>query len=146
MTPVGEAAKSLDREPVQIERSRFPAPLLTYLGHGQWRLEGDYTYHDGGTAITIPAGFVFDLSSVPRPFWLLIAPFELSIVAPLLHDVLYRHGGKLPSGWVSPPRTYTRAAVDRMFLRIMEAEEVSPWRRVLAYWAVRLFGRYAWRK
>jgi hypothetical protein len=141
-----EAAKSLDRQAVEIAGSRFPAPLLTYLGHREWRLESEYTYRDGETSITIPAGFVFDLSSVPRPFWSLIAPFELSIVAPLVHDVLYRHGGKLPAGWVSPPRTYTRAEVDRMFRLIMEAEDVSPWRRLLAYWAVRLFGRYAWRK
>jgi Protein of unknown function (DUF1353) len=143
---VDEAAKSLDRQTVEIAGSRLPAPLLSYLGHGEWRLERDYMYRDRATRIRIPAGFVFDLSSVPRPFWSLIAPFELSIVAPLLHDVLYRHGGNLPPKWVKPPRTYTRAEVDRMFRRIMEAEEVSRWRRVLAYWAVRLFGRLAWRK
>jgi hypothetical protein len=146
VTSVDETARTLDRQPVEIAGSPLHAPLLTYTGHGQWRLGSAYTYRDGETTITIPAGFVFDLSSVPRPFWSLIAPFELSIVAPLLHDVLYRHGGNLPAGWVSPPRAYTRAEVDRMFRRIMEAEEVSPWRRVLAYWAVRVFGRSAWRK
>lgn len=136
----------LDHEHVDIPGSRLPPPLLTYVGDGQWRLEAAYTYRDGTTAITVPAGFEFDLSSVPRPFWWLIAPFELSIVAPLLHDFLYRHGGKPPAGSVDPPRTYTRVEVDRMARRIMEAEGVAAWRRTLAYLAVRAFGGRAWRR
>ncbi len=138
-------ARRLDQDRVDIPGSRLPPPVLTYLGGGHWRLEADYTYHDGATAITVPAGFRFDLSSVPRAFWSLIAPFELSIVAPLMHDFLYESGGRPPDVSIHPPRTYTRAEVDRMFLRIMEAEEVAPWRRALAYAAVRTFGRRAWR-
>ena len=102
-------------------------------------------YRDGETAITVPAGFRFDLSSVPRVFWSLIAPFELSIAAPLAHDFLYRHGGQPPAGSIEPPRTYTRAEADRLFLTIMQAEGVAPWRRIPAYLAVRLFGRSSWR-
>jgi hypothetical protein len=135
----------LDHDPVEIAGSRLPAPIVTYPGDRQWRLEAAYEYRDGLTAITVPGGFLFDLSSVPRLFWPLIAPFELSIAAPLLHDFLYRHGGNLPDGSVAPPRTYTRAQVDRMFRTIMEAEAVPTWRRVLAYLAVRAFGRTAWR-
>ena len=50
--------------------STSPAPgcrrrSLTYLRGRHWRLEASYTYHDGPTAITVPAGFRFDLSSVP---------------------------------------------------------------------------------
>lgn len=136
----------LDHDRVEIPGSRLPAPVVTYLvAEGKWRLEADYEYRDDATAITVPAGLLFDLSSVPRVFWPLIGPFELSIAAPLLHDFLYRHGGRLPDGSVSPPRTYTRAEVDRMFLTIMEAEAVPFWRRVPAYLAVRAFGRSAWR-
>lgn len=140
-----DAARRLESEPVGIPGSRLPPPLLTYIGAGEWRLEADYTYRDGGTAITVPAGFRFDLSSVPRPLWSVIAPFELSIVAPLLHDYLYEHGGRPPAGSVVPPRAYTRAEVDTMFREIMEAEDVSVWRRTLAYAAARVFGRGAWR-
>lgn len=42
-----------------------------------------------GTLINIPKGFVWDLSSVPRPLWGLLPPdgdFEL---ASLIHDYLY---------------------------------------------------------
>jgi hypothetical protein len=145
MPAMNEFARRLDHDPVEIAGSRLPAPILTYLGDGQWRLEAEYTYQDGETAIRVPSGFQFDLSSVPRSFWWLIAPFELSIVAPLLHDFLYRHGGKPSSGSVEPPRSYKRAEADRMFRTIMHAENVSVWRRHLAYLAVRAFGGSAWR-
>jgi hypothetical protein len=140
-----EFAYQLDHDRVDIAGSRLPPPLITSPSIGRWRLEAAYTYHDGATAITVPAGFEFDLSTVPRVFWPLIAPFELSIVAPLLHDFLYRYGGKPPTGSVSPPRTYERGEVDRMFREIMEAEGVPAWRRALAYAAVRVFGRDEWR-
>ena len=106
---------------------------------------GGLRLRDGDTTITVPAGFRFDLSSVPRVFWSLIAPFELSIAAPLVHDFLYRHGGKPPEGSVAPPRAYTRAEADRTFRAMMEAEGVSAWRRTAAYLAVRAFGGRAWR-
>ncbi len=134
----------LDHDPVVVAESRLVALLVTYLGNGWWRLERAYDQRDGDTTITVPAGFEFDLSSVPRIFWSLLAPFELSIAAPLLHDFLYRYGGKPPAGSVTPPRTYSRAEADRMFREIMRAEGVSAWRRTLGYAATRVFGRAAW--
>jgi hypothetical protein len=142
---VDDAARRLEQDRVDIPGSRLAPPVLTYQGGRRWRLEADYTYDDRSTAITVPAGFRFDLSSVPRALWSLIAPFELSIVAPLLHDFLYESGGRPPDVSIDPPRTYTRAEVDRMFLRIMAEEEVARWRRWLAYAAVRTFGWRAWR-
>ncbi len=135
----------LDHDPVVVPESRLRAPLVTYLGDGLWRLEEAYEHRDGDTTITVPSGFEFDLSSVPRVFWSLIAPFELSIAAPLVHDFLYRYGGNPPAGSVSPPRTYTRAEADRLFREIMRAEGVSAWRHTLGYAATRIFGRSAWR-
>ena len=128
-------AYRLDHDRVEIPESRLPPPVLTYRGDGRWRLEAAYTYD----TITVPAGFEFDLSSVPRVFWPLIAPFELSIVAPLVHDFLYRTGGQLPA------RSYTRAEADGLFRRIMREENVPAWRSTLAYLAVRAFGRGSWR-
>ena len=136
-----ELARRLDHDPVVVAATRLPPPVLTWLGGREWRLEAPYAYRDGETTIAVPAGFRFDLSSVPRIWWWLIAPFELSIVAPLVHDFLYRHAGRPPAGTVEPPRTYTRAEADAMFLRIMELEGVAWWRRTIAYVAVRLFGR-----
>ena len=145
-----DEAKELAHDRVEVAKSRLPAPVLTFLGRRHWRLESDYHYTDVATGetreITVPAGFIFDLSSVPRLLWWLIAPFDLSVVAPLMHDFFYRYGGNPPPGSVVPPHDYTRAEVDRMFRNIMEAEQVAPWRRVLGYLAVRVFGFWAWRR
>jgi hypothetical protein len=140
-----EVATQLANEPAEIAASQLPAPVLTYLGGDRWRLEADYSYQDGSHRITVPAGFEFDLSSVPRAFWSLIAPFELSVTAPLLHDFLYETGGDPPAGAIEPPRTYTRREVDELFRSVMEQEGVPAWRRRLAYAAVRTFGGRAWK-
>lgn len=136
----------LTGDPVAIEGSPLPPPILTYLSDvRRWRLEHPYGYTDTPCLITVPGGFRFDLSSVPRPLWWLIAPFELSIVAPLLHDFLYEHGGQPPQA-IQPPRSYSRRDADRLFRMVMERERVPGWRRTLGYSAVRLFGGAAWKE
>lgn len=112
-------------------------PSVTYrVATGSWVTASCFRYED----IIIPGGFECDLSSVPRVLWWLIAPFELSIKAPLVHDFLYKAGGFLPvSG-----ETLTRKDVDELFLRIMREEQVAGWRSCAAYTAVRLFGGKAW--
>lgn len=124
---------------VEIAGSGLPAPVLVY--DGAWVLHEDYSYYDAprDCLLNIPAGFRFDLASVPRALWWLIAPFELSIVAPLLHDWLYRHGG------VVPGRSYTRAEADALFRDVMREEGVPGWRWRAAYLAVRVAGRGSWR-
>lgn len=141
------SAFDLRRQAVEIPQSALPAPVLTYQTHRRlWRLEQHYDYQDlfGARRIRIGRGFLFDLSSVPRPLWWLIAPFELSIVAPLIHDFLYRYGGSPPVGSVAPPHSYSRAEADRLFRTIMEQEHVAGWRRHAAFAAVRTFGYGAW--
>jgi hypothetical protein len=142
---VEKLARTLEHEPVEIAESRLPPPILSHIGGDRWRLEAEYAYRDAETTITIPKGFEFDLSSVPRALWWLIAPFDLSVAAPLLHDFLYLYGGRPPAGSVAPPRIYNRAEVDAMFRGIMRKEGVTRWRQVLGYLAVRAFGRPAWR-
>jgi hypothetical protein len=105
----------------------------------QWRVEQPFAHQTSKGMLVIPSGFVFDLASIPRVIWNVIAPFELSLAAPLVHDFLYRFGGLLPNG-----ERYTRGEVDDMFLEIMTSEGVSPWRRIAAYRAVRMFGGRAW--
>ncbi|HEY7106975.1 MAG TPA: DUF1353 domain-containing protein [Acidimicrobiia bacterium] len=141
-----DAAKQLTEDRVEVRGSPLPPPVLTYLGHNRWRLEHPYPYRDVARTVTVPGGFEFDLSSVPRVLWWLVAPFDLSVVAPLLHDFLYRWAGAPPRGAVEPLHVYTRHEVDRVFLRIMEIEGVTWWRRVLGYAAVRVFGLWAWRR
>lgn len=137
--------RQLEHDQVEIEASRLPSPVVTYLTGRVWRLEQAYAYEDIPRQITVPAQFEFDMSSIPRWFWFLIAPFELSLAAPLLHDFVYRYAGSPPNGAVVPPAVYSRRQADQLFRKIMEQEGVASWRRTLAYWAVRLFGRLAWK-
>ena len=96
--------RELDQSPVEIPTSGLPSPVLTYLvSEKKWRLEEAYSYRDGAHRITVPEQFEFDLASIPRLFWWLIAPFELSVAAPLLHDFLYRYRGDLPAARSSRP-------------------------------------------
>lgn len=134
---------------VDIPKSTLERPVLTYAGGGVWCLHAAYRYTiaDGpraGGVIVVPEGFLSDLSSVPRAAWWLIAPFELSITAPLVHDALYRYGGRLPGGWTEPHMTFTRAEADALFRHIMKREGVARWRRAAAHTAVRRFGGGAW--
>lgn len=140
-----DSSRNLSKTPVRIVGSPLPAPVVTYLGdEGVWRLEEPYALKIRGHRIRIPKGFEFDLASVPRPLWWLIAPFELSIAAPLLHDFLYRYAGRPPEGTVKPPTIYTRKEADRLFLNIMKREGIAGWRRLLAYLGSRWFGGSAW--
>lgn len=111
-----------------------------------WRLHQSYRYDAGEYSLFLPAGFEFDLASVPRPLWSVISPTDLSIVAPLLHDFIYQYGGRPPYGTVAPWfKAFDRLEADRLFLRAMEQEGVSAWRRELAYRAVRMYGASSWR-
>ena len=126
-------------------------PFIIYLGRSQWRLIEDYRFEyrrkkkdTTDTKITVPEDFTFDLASIPRAFWWATAPFELSIVAPLIHDFLYRYKGHPPDGQILPYRGYTRKESDRLFRKIMIREGVVPWRYKASYKAVRLLGGVAW--
>lgn len=143
---MNKPAANADNTPIRIPDSALRPAVVSYLEErGLWRLDQPYSLAFDDYRIRIPAGFEFDLASVPRPLWWLIAPFELSIAAPLIHDFLYRSAGRPPAGTVVPPRTFTRAQADRLFLEIMRREHVAAWRRKLAYLAVRLFGSFWWR-
>lgn len=133
------------RSRVRIRGSSLAAPLLTYnVARGTWTLEETYAAHDGTWTLTIAAPFEFDLATIPRFVWSLIAPFELSIVAPLVHDFLYLSAGDPAAGSIVPPRRYTRLETDRLFRRHMQSEGVSAWRRNLGFAAVRVFGGRYW--
>lgn len=116
------------------------------LGNGLWRLDRDVEHWDGNLGCTLFArrGYEFDLASVPRVVWPIIAPFELSILAPLFHDLIYEFKGRPPADQVVPYRTFERVEADDLFLRLMALEGVSWWRRNAAYAAVRAAGGLYW--
>lgn len=96
--------------------------------------------------ITVKKGFQFDRATIPRMFWVLISKDDLSNVAPLYHDLLYRFTDVLPRQWVTPYTTFTRKEADHLFFNMMEVSGVTLWRLHVAYQIVCYFSSFAWRK
>ncbi|MEM7247895.1 MAG: DUF1353 domain-containing protein [Acidobacteriota bacterium] len=130
-------------------RSNVEPVVLESTSHfRRWRLSQPYTVSTEKWKVQVPEGFEFDMASVPRMFWPLIAPFELSIAAPLIHDFAYHQGGRVKDGKITnleeADKTMSRFQADLAFLELMEAEGVSFLRRVPAFLAVAVFGGLAW--
>lgn len=120
-------------------------PFIRQLVGGKWITGEPCAYTFEGVTVIVPEGFKTDLASIPRAIWPIMAPHELSVAAPLLHDYLYRCGGVPPTAQVWPPtRTFTRSEIDGLLLAVMKAEGVSAWRAYSAYVAVRVFGSFCW--
>ena len=119
-------------------------PVLSFIVGKGWLLVDAWSTEVEGMTLTVPSGFRFDLASVPRPLWWLIAPFDCSIEAPLAHDALYRFRGQPPAGWLTPAGRLRRRDADRWFRLLMAREDVAGWRRVCAWLAVRLAGWWPW--
>ena len=112
-----------------------------------WVLVEKSSYQTAGHTITAPAAFETDLSSIPRVFWSLLAPEELSLAAPVFHDLIYRRAGKLPEEDIDPfdGKVFARKEVDDLFLELMTKAGIPRWKRTAAYLAVRGFAAFAWR-
>lgn len=94
--------------------------------------------------VTVKAGFQFDRASIPRIFWILVSKDDLSNVAPLYHDLLYRYKGVLHRDWVKPYTTFSRLEADNLFFHLMAKSGVTSWRLHVAYQAVCRFSVFAW--
>lgn len=130
-------------------RSTLPQPVITYEAP-DWILMDDCRYAAlDGWSITAKRGFRSDLASIPRLFWAFIAFHDLSLIAPIMHDVIYRCGGLvvLPHGEVAPAgRRFERKDADDLFLELMTRSNIAYWKRNVAFLAVRAFGQSSWRE
>ncbi len=115
---------------------------------GVWVLFQKCSYRTADHTITAPANYETDLASIPRVFWSLLSPEELSLVAPLFHDLIYRCAGSLPADGLDPfdGKLFERKEVDDLFLELMRKAKVPRWKRTAAYWAVRGFAGFAWKQ
>lgn len=91
---------------------------------------------------TVPAGFICDLASIPRPLTIIpgFAKYELGTHGPIAHDWAYQHGG-----WVNGINL-TRKRTDDLFYTLMRGDGVGRVRARIAWGMVRLFGWVAWRR
>lgn len=91
-------------------------------------LEFRLAVNGGSLWVCVPAGFITDFASVPRGLWNLFPPTGPWCEAAVLHDYLYGS------------RECSRFLADALFREAMAKLQVPLWRRVVMYYAVRLFG------
>src|SRR3712207_184742 len=104
-----------------------PAALVSYIPReGVWITVRELRcpIPELGITLRIPFGFKCDLSSSPRIAWPIIAPFELSEAAPVVHDFITRYAGRIPSEFIlehrrGAARRISRWRADLIFCRIM---------------------------
>lgn len=124
-----------------------------------YELTEEYTCHwsdDQGKTyqLKIPKGYRCDGASVPRVLWSIsdLTPDGVIRGPATLHDRLYENQGKVAhlrvvdgDEWVDSIKVFTRKDADQLFRAYMKAAGVNKTTRRRAYWAVRLFGWYAWK-
>ncbi|WP_291981945.1 DUF1353 domain-containing protein [Luteitalea sp.] len=99
-----------------------------------------FMFDDGEFPVVVPKHATSDFNSVPRVLWSVFPPWHYP-EAGVVHDFLYRNGGRSPGGDV----IYTRAEADEIHRRILQVTG-APWLlRQLAHRALRLFGGGAWK-
>ena len=121
--------------PVKVIKTRFlwfSARKKTVL---EWEIYENLTYQDDklGIKVTVPKGQTTDFASIPRIFWPILPPVGRYSRATVVHDYLYRYG------------LFTRKDCDLIFLHAMEELNVAKWKRTIMFWAVRLFGKSAYK-
>lgn len=113
----------------------FTHPVLRWDTRERiWELQQDVCYIWNGIFITVPAGFLTDLATIPWPLTGIpgAARYGNHNRAAVLHDWVYRRKGLLDDGFLM-----TRAEADKLFLDVMSEDGVG-WQRWPMYWAVRI--------
>ncbi len=122
-----------------VPAEQFGDLILTPQASGRkWELRRAFTYTtDAGELVSVPAGFVTDLASVPRALWWLYPPFGRYTRAAVIHDWLYREGriGRRP---------ITRAEADEIFRQAMLDGKVPAYRARILWAAVRVGAGGTW--
>ncbi|EDH3762922.1 DUF1353 domain-containing protein [Salmonella enterica subsp. enterica] len=99
--------------------SRFTTPaILEMLDHYLWRVHEPFEFYlsdDNSDVISVPAGFVTGLASVPRIFWTLLPPDGKYAKAAIIHDYLYDNALR------------TKQEADLIFLEGMTVLGVPGW-------------------
>jgi len=113
--------------------SSFTTPLMVeMLFNGKFELLEEFSFYvgniDDNEIITVPKGFITDLATIPKLFWVLLPPTGKYGKAAILHDYLYSNAIE------------TKRYADDVFLEAMKVLGVGRIKRTIMYYAVRLFG------
>jgi hypothetical protein len=119
-------------------------PALRHIGGKWWQLVEPLRFNlMTGEVVTVPAGMVTDLSSVPRFLWGAFPPYNDALGAYILHDWMYitdyrqdELGDRLG-----------RKMADNEMLRQAQLLNPQGWLDNWLRWlAVRMFGWYLYRR
>ena len=124
--------KEFTAEPLELE----------WVDGRTWKLTAqlDWTSR-GGAKVSVPAGFVTDFASIPRPLWGLLPPTGGYGKAAVLHDWMYQSGQWTPSG---PP--CERGDADGVLKEAMEDLGISRLVRWTIWSGVRSGGWVSWKR
>ena len=102
-----------------------------------YRLRDDYTFAIGpGSIVTVPAGYITNLGSVPRFAWWFVSPGELRQPS-VIHDYLCNEdfGAHTKSG-------YSRFMADAIFYEALLRFGWPKWKATIVFWTVRSWARF----
>ena len=104
----------------------------------EWETVEKFTYEVGklgsGEAITVPAGFITDLASIPRIFWIFYPSDSNYSQASVLHDWMVVNKGYVDG------RYYNYKQTTAIFFEAMGVLNVSYISRKIIYYSVLFFG------
>jgi hypothetical protein len=114
-----------------LRLGKFPDQMYFITEKIRWTPSaGQSSYQD----VTVPKGFVTDLTSIPRIFWTALRPDGTYTYAAIIHDFLY---------W---EQARPRKEVDEIFKLAMQDFKVDASVIDIIYLAVSRFGGAAWNK
>lgn len=103
-----------------------------------WRIERDVVVQlSTGDELLIPAGYCYDMATVPKWLWSVVRPFNDGLLATLIHDYLYVHKEK---------HMLSRAESDREYLKWLTVTNNNQFDNTIRYLVVRAFGWLWWNK
>lgn len=112
----------------------IPAPWLDG-GASRWMLVRDFALELDETPYTVPAGYIFNGSSIPWWLWWMFPPtYAPAWKASAFHDFCYSH----------LYHDVTKQFADDAFRDIMLEDGAEPWIANKFHWAVSRFGRGGW--
>ncbi|OWT81123.1 hypothetical protein CEY04_04160 [Achromobacter sp. HZ28] len=114
-----------------LRLQRFADPVYVLSSAIAWTPNRDQTDF---SAVVAPRGFVTDLASIPRVFWVALRPDADYAYAAIIHDFLY---------W---QQVIPKDRADLIFKMSMEDFQLSKTTVATLYYAVARLGHSAWRE
>lgn len=123
----------------------------TKAGRSLWAVQRALSYQTGedpAEVITVPAGFVTDLASIPRAVRSFYPPDGPWVKAAVIHDFLYATKGTGVWGkkhvGITRATLYSRVEVDAILREAMTDRGIGTWERNVIWSAVRAGGAGGW--